>query len=127
MNAPLFIIDGFNVLHAVVLIGRNRTGWWQPAAQRRLVARVEQLALPYPAIWIVFDRRPTTNEVPENVTSTDPRIRIEYAPSADDWIVREVERLAPRQTVTVVTADRLLRERVRRVGGSVLSPSAVLR
>ena len=43
MNDPFLIIDGFNVLHAVVLIGRDRAGWWQPAAQRRLVERVEQL------------------------------------------------------------------------------------
>jgi predicted RNA-binding protein with PIN domain len=125
MNDPFLIIDGFNVLHAVVLIGRDRAGWWQPAAQRRLVERVEQLTLSYPAMWIVFDRRPSTSEVPEDVTSNDPRIRIVYAPSADEWIVHEVERLAPQHAITVVTADRPLRERVRRVGGSLLSPLAL--
>lgn len=132
MNNPILIIDGFNVLHAVVLIGRDRAGWWQPAAQRRLVERVEQLPLSYPTIWIVFDRRPSTGEVPrdeipEDVTSNDSRLRIVYAPSADDWIVQEVERLTPQHSITVVTADRPLRDRVRRVGGSVLSPAAVLR
>lgn len=132
MNNPILIIDGFNVLHAVVLIGRDRAGWWQPAAQRRLIERVERLPLSYPTIWIVFDRRPSTSEVsrdelPEDVTSNDARLRIVYAPSADDWIVSEVEQLAPRYEVTVVTADRPLRDRVRRVGGSVLSPAAVLR
>jgi predicted RNA-binding protein with PIN domain len=127
MNDPILIIDGFNVLHAVVLVGRDRAGWWQPAAQRRLVERVEQLTLSYPAMWIVFDRRPSPSEVPEDVTSNDSRIRIVYAPSADDWIVHEVERLAPQHAITVVTADRPLRDRVRQVGGIVLSPSAVLR
>jgi len=127
MNDPILIIDGFNVLHAVVLIGRDRAGWWQPAAQRRLVERVEQLTLSYPAIWIVFDRRPSTSEVPEDVTSNDPRLRIVYAPSADEWIVQEVERLALQHSVTVVTSDRPLRDRVRRVRGTVLSPSAVFR
>lgn len=127
MNDPILIIDGFNVLHAVVLVGRDRAGWWQPAAQRRLVEKVEQLILSYPAMWIVFDRRPATSEVPEDVTSNDPRIRIVYAPSADEWIVHEVERLAPQHAITVVTADRPLRERVRRVGGMVLFPSAVFR
>jgi predicted RNA-binding protein with PIN domain len=122
MNNPILIIDGFNVLHAAVLIGRDRAGWWQPAAQRRLVERVEQLPLSYPTIWIVFDRRPSTSEVPEDVTSNDSRMRIVYAPSADDWIVHEVERLVPQHAITVVTADRPLRERVRRVGGSLLSP-----
>mgnify|MGYP003396008136 CR=1 FL=1 len=127
MSDPILIIDGFNVLHAAVLVGRDRAGWWQPAAQRRLVERVEQLHLSYPAVWIVFDRRPSTSEVPEDVTSTDSRIRIVYAPSADDWIVQEAERLTPQHSVIVVTADRPLRERVRRVKGIVLSPSAVLR
>ena len=127
MNDPILIIDGFNVLHAVVLVGRDRSGWWQPAAQRRLVERVEQLTLSYPAIWIVFDRRPSTSEVPEDVTSNDSRLRIVYAPSADEWIVHEVERLAPQHSVTVVTADRPLQERVRRVKGTVFSPSAVFR
>lgn len=130
MNDPILIIDGFNVLHAVVLVGRDRAGWWQPAAQRRLVERVEQLPPSYPTIWIVFDRRPSTSDVPregipEEVTSNDPRLRIAYAPSADDWIVHEVERLAPHHTVTVVTADRPLRDRVWRVGGSLLSPQSL--
>jgi predicted RNA-binding protein with PIN domain len=125
MNDPILIIDGFNMLHAVVLIGRDRAGWWQPAAQRRLIERVEQFHLSYPSVWIVFDRRPSTSEVPEDVTSSDPRIRIVYAPSADEWIVHEVERLVPQHAITVVTADRLLRERIRHVGGSLLSPRAL--
>jgi predicted RNA-binding protein with PIN domain len=125
MNDPVLIIDGFNVLHAVVLVGRDRAGWWHPTAQRRLVERIEQLDIAYPSIWIVFDRRSSTGKVTENVTSDDPRIEVMYAPSADDWIVAEVERLSPRHTVTVVTADRPLRERVRRAGGSGFSPLAV--
>ncbi len=125
MNGSVLIIDGFNVLHAVVLVGRDRAGWWQPVAQHRLVRRVEQLDVSYSSMWIVFDRRPSTDEIREDVTSDDPRIRVVYAPSADDWIVAEVERLSPQHTVTVVTADRPLRERVRRVGGTILSPSAV--
>jgi len=126
INGSVLIIDGFNVLHAVILVGRDRAGWWQPVAQRRLVERVEWLDISYPSIWIVFDRRPPTDEVTENVTSDDPRIRVMYAPSADDWIVAEVERLSPQRMVTVVTADRPLRERVRRAGGAILSPRQFL-
>ena len=125
MLDSILIIDGFNVLHAVVLVGRDRAGWWQPVAQRRLLARVEQLEVSYSSMWIVFDRRPSTDEIAEDVTSDDPRIRVRYAPSADDWIVAEVERLPPQHTLTVVTADRQLRERVRRAGGTILSPAAV--
>jgi predicted RNA-binding protein with PIN domain len=126
MNDPIFIIDGFNVLHAVVLVGRDRAGWWQPTAQRRLVEHVERLDLSYPSMWIVFDRRPVMNEAPEDVTSDDPRIRVVYAPSADDWIVQEVERLSLQHPMTVVTSDRPLRERVRQVGGFLLSPRTFL-
>jgi predicted RNA-binding protein with PIN domain len=121
----LLIIDGFNVLHAVVLTGRDRAAWWHPAAQRRLVERVEQLDSTYPVICIVFDRRRSIPEGEEGVTSEDPRITVRYAPSADDWIVAEVDRCSPQWRVTVVTADRLLRERVQRAGGTTKSPTAV--
>lgn len=126
VQGSLLIIDGFNVLHAVVLVGRNRAGWWQPVAQRRLVERIEQLGISYPSIWIVFDRRPSMAETPEDVTSDDPRIQVMYAPSADDWIVEAVKRLSPQQAVTVVTADRPLRDRIRRAGGAILSPRQFL-
>lgn len=125
MSDSVLIIDGFNVLHAIVLVGRDRAGWWQPVAQRRLVKRVEQLDVAYSSMWIVFDRRSCRSEILGDVTSDDPRIRVMYAPSADDWIVAKVERLSPQHSVTVVTADRPLRDQVRRAGGSVLSPSAV--
>src|SRR5437870_2018600 len=56
--SPLLIIDGFNVLHAGVLVGRDRADWWKETAQRRLVDRVEQFSHDNDtAIWIVFDRR----------------------------------------------------------------------
>ena len=121
--SPLFIIDGFNVLHAGVLVGRDRAEWWKEKAQRRLINRVEQF--PHDTeteIWIVFDRRSDKEGQVHNVTSPDPRIRITYAPSADDWIVTQVRELAACRTITVVTGDRPLRERVRHAGGSLLSP-----
>lgn len=120
---PLLIIDGFNALHAGVLVGRDRAGWWQEAAQRRLVERVEQFVdLRDVEIWIVFDRRSSKEARTPKVTSRDTRIQINYAPSADDWIVEQVGALAGQRAVTVVTADRPLRERVRRTGGALRSP-----
>jgi predicted RNA-binding protein with PIN domain len=120
---PLLIIDGFNVLHAGVLTGRDRAKWWQPTMQRRLVERVESCTdITYTNLWIIFDRRADTQAEYEDVTSYDPRIRVFYAPSADEWIVAQVDELAGQRAVTVVTADRLLRERVRRAGGLLSSP-----
>ncbi len=124
---PLLIIDGFNVLHAGILTGRDRANWWHVAMQCRLVARVESYTAPTsPDIWIIFDRRTNGHTEHEDVTSSDSRIRIFYAPSADDWIVTQVEGRAHEQAITVVTADRLLRERVRRAGGALCSPMQFL-
>ena len=123
----LLIIDGFNVLHAGILTGRDRANWWQASMQRRLVERVESCTdAAYATIWIIFDRRTNTQSEYEDVTSNDPRISIFYAPSADDWIVTQVEELAHKQAITVVTADRLLRERIRRAGGMLFSPMQFL-
>jgi len=124
---PLLLIDGFNVLHSGVLIGRNRAGWWQEPAQRRLVERVEQFPNSSSLeIWIVFDRRPDKEGQAVNVSSSDHHISVHYAPSADDWIVEQVKSLAKQRKVTVVTADRPLRDRVRHVGGELLSPRQFL-
>lgn len=123
----LLIIDGFNVLHAGILTGRDRANWWQPAMQHRLVTRVESCTdVTYANIWIVFDRRTHSETEYEDVSSNDPRISVFYAPSADDWIVTQVEEHAHEQAITVVTADRLLRERVRRAGGTLCSPMRFL-
>ena len=125
--ATLLIIDGFNVLHAGVLLGRDRAGWWQEPAQRRLIERVGRFADPrYPEIWVVFDRRPGQDQRQGAVVSDDPRIHMVYAPSADDWIVEQVKALCGQRPVTVVTADRLLRDRIRHAGGEILSPRRFL-
>jgi rRNA-processing protein FCF1 len=60
------------------------------------------------------------------VTSGDRRLRVVYALSADDWIVERVTKLSHQQAITVVTSDRLLRDRVRRAGGTILSPRQFL-
>lgn len=123
LASNLLIIDGFNVLHAGVLIGRDRAGWWKETAQRRLVERVERFSNPtYEEIWIVFDRREEKEGAVIDVTSNDPRIRVSYAPSADDWIVEQVRALSGQRSVTVVTADRPLRDRTRQAGGTLCSP-----
>ena len=123
----LLIIDGFNVLHAGVLTGRDRANWWHASMQRRLVECVESCTdSAYTNIWIIFDRRTDTHTEYEDVTSNDRRISVFYAPSADDWIVTQVSELTGQRAVTVVTADRLLRERVQQAGGILCSPTQFL-
>ena len=36
----VWLIDGFNVLHAGILRGRDRSGWWTAPMQARVVERV---------------------------------------------------------------------------------------
>jgi predicted RNA-binding protein with PIN domain len=121
--APLILIDGFNVLHAGILVGRDRADWWKETAQCRLVDKVEKFPHDQETeLRIVFDRRPDKGGQVSDVTSTDPRICIAYAPSADDWIVEQVAQFSDSRTITVVTGDRPLRDRVRRAGGGLLSP-----
>jgi YacP-like NYN domain len=126
---PLYLVDGFNFLHAVLLKGRERAEWWGPENQLRvlealapLAARVEPLEL-----WVVFDRRPASGE-PRSGVTPDPvlhaGIEVHRAADADDYIVARCADLACRREVVVVSADRSLCDRARRQGASGLSPWA---
>ena len=53
----LIIVDGFNVLHAGVLRGRDRAGWWRPEARARLIDALAPLAGGPAEVRVVFDAR----------------------------------------------------------------------
>jgi hypothetical protein len=40
---PLYLVDGFNFLHAVLLQGRERSRWWSPENRERVVEAVAAL------------------------------------------------------------------------------------
>jgi hypothetical protein len=132
------LIDGYNVLHAVLLtqergIETHRAEprpleWWQPAYQRRVVQWAEahyavnleskesgmSLALAVP-VTVVFDScRPL--QAHEQVSSDV--VTVTYVPNADDWIVNECRK----RPSLVVTADRALIERARGCGASSVKP-----
>jgi hypothetical protein len=113
----LFIVDGANV------VGSVPDGWWRDragAAQRlrdALAARDEQ-TLPGEVVLVVEGAARGVRSV--------PGARVEAAPrSGDDTIVELARSAAESRPVTVVTADRELRDRVRQVGASVLGPGEV--
>jgi hypothetical protein len=123
--APLYLVDGFNFLHAVVLRGRDRAYWWSLENQARVVEAVAALRVegrPVDA-WIVFDRRGPSHD--GSVASLEPvsqgSIQIHHAPDADDYIVRRCGELV------VVSADRSLRDRAKNHGARGLSPWAFAR
>lgn len=121
-----WLIDGFNVLHAVLLGGRDRSRWWTALHRRALVDRVCRFEGSAERV-IVFDgrRAPDTRERPD-----DPGVRVEFEPDADAFILKVARRAskegAGAGTVGVVTADRKLRDRCRHAGAEVVSPAEFL-
>ena len=101
------------------VIGSRPDGWWKDrgGAMATLVERLDQWAsVQGDGVTVVFER-PTT------ITSST--IEIAHAPraaanSADDEIVRLVQADAHAHDIRVVTSDRTLADRVRRLGASVV-------
>jgi predicted RNA-binding protein with PIN domain len=112
-----WLVDGMNV------IGSRPDGWWRDraGAKRGLVEALRTLAEAEGAqLTVVFDGRP--------VRLPDPRpIEVEFAPSADDAIVRRAAADSDPGTLTVVTSDAELAERVRACGPGVVGAGAFRR
>ncbi len=124
LSPRCWLVDGYNVLHAVLLGERGRGGsWWSEALRNGLLARAGQLADPGAEVWVVFDgARPDAG----SEAAAGARVRQVFAPSADDWLVARV-RQAPRpEELAVVTADRKLADRARQRGARVVSPGEFL-
>lgn len=116
-----WIVDGMNV------VGANPDGWWRNrrAAMRRLAARLAEFrARSGDAVAVVFDGRPFDVAV--------DGVELSFAPgpgpnAADDEIVRRVAGDPDPRSLTVVTSDRALAERVREHGASVVGAGHFLR
>jgi len=118
------IVDGNNV------IGSRPDGWWRDraGATRRLVASLQRLAARNgDRISVVLDGRPL-DDVPEGVHRG---VLVAYATragrdAADDRIVVEVGNDRDPASLTVVTSDRALADRVRAFGARVEGAGALL-
>jgi hypothetical protein len=51
---PLYLVDGFNFLHAVLLQGRQRSHWWSPENRERVVEAVAALRAA-PELWVAAE------------------------------------------------------------------------
>ncbi len=127
----VWLVDGYNVLHAGVLRGRDRRDWWTAAMQARLVAVAETFDDAGAQIVVVFDaRKPEAAESAAALRLADPappsRVRLVYAPSADDWLVKQVRSSAEPGHIAVVTGDRQVQGRARHRGAQVVAPLAFL-
>jgi hypothetical protein len=117
-----WLVDGFNVLHAGVLRGNDRQGWWREEMRARLLARVAGFEDQAAELWVVFDGRGPLADA--ELRSLRPRVV--FAPSADEWLLAEVRAAEDPSGVVVVTADRQLADRARHRGAQVVSPRAFL-
>jgi hypothetical protein len=127
----LYLVDGFNLLHAVLLRGPERkAAWWRAAWQERVV----RLAGAFGAgeVCVIFDLRRDEPGSGGHSTgafeccSGTERVQVRFAPSADDYIVNWCAELASGagagREVVVVSADRALLDRARARGAGRLSP-----
>jgi len=112
----IWLVDGYNVLHAAVLGGRDRSQWWTESRRRELLERVSGFDVDA-EIWIVFDGPDDSG------TADEPRgPRCVFAASADDWLVDRVRSAEDPSEIAVVTADRKVAGRARGRGARIVSP-----
>ena len=126
MTSPSgWIVDAMNV------IGSRPTGWWRDrrAAVRRLLDATRRLvAVTHEPVTLVVDGRPSP-DLPECEVEG---VRVVYAErrgagAADDRIVQLVASEPAPGGVRVVTSDRALQARVRRLGAQVVGAREWLR
>ncbi|HEY6688007.1 MAG TPA: NYN domain-containing protein [Propionibacteriaceae bacterium] len=118
----VLIVDGANV------VGSRPDGWWRDraGAARRLQEQLLTAVLPYDEVVLVLEGAAKRG----NPAGQDGRLRTVHAlGSGDDAIVEAVVEqvdLDDERSVTVVTADRALRDRVEAAGASSVSPAWLL-
>jgi hypothetical protein len=117
----IWLVDGFNVLHAGILRGRERGEWWRETPRARLLELASSFDDPEAEVWIVFD-----GPRPAPATSETPGLRVVFAPSADEWLLSRLKSAPDPSRLGVVTGDRRLAARSRHRGARVIAPREFL-
>ena len=116
----VLIVDGANV------VGSRPNGWWhdRAGAAERLHQAIATADLGYDLIVLVLEGAARRG----HPVGADMAVHTVHAPgSGDDEIVDQVRtRSTDGHDVVVVTADRVLRERVAASGGTCVGPSWLL-
>ena len=116
-----WLVDGFNVLH-VGLGGRAQKDWWNAAGRQRVLACAQRLAAQGERIRVVFDgARPAEPEPAAPVG-----LAVVFAPSADRYLLRAIREAPDPTALQLVTADRPVAERARKLGARVVTPAEFL-
>jgi predicted RNA-binding protein with PIN domain len=118
------IVDGLNVL------GSRPDGWWRdrPAAMRRLVLRLNELATREGTpVLVVFDGRPHKGVA----AAAGPGVEVEFAPggpdAADRVIAARVRSHPDPAGLLVASSDRRLRNAVKAAGGRSIGAGELIR
>ncbi len=143
----VILVDGFNVLHAVLLKTERDSGWWKRVHRERLLRRLAAWPRPRDELWVAFDgAQPTWSVWAEPVAEVfegasagllterqselrnDARLMLHsvYVESADDWIVRRARRTSTPDQTVVVSADRQVAGRARSAGCEVWTPWSLM-
>ena len=117
----VWLVDGFNVLHAGILQGRERGAWWEKASRAQLLELVGSFDDTEAELWVVFDGPRPPPEMSEG-----SRLRVVFAPSADEWLLSRLKSAPDPSKLAVVTGDRSLAARSRHRGARVVKPREFL-
>ena len=115
----VWLLDGFNVLHAGPLGGRDRSEWWTAPRRDELLEIAARFEDRSAEVWVVFDG-PRPGEVGARDEAAGPQPV--FAPSADAWLLERVRAAEDPGHIAVVTADRKLADRARHRGARVYAP-----
>jgi hypothetical protein len=113
----IWLLDGFNVLHAGPLGGRDRSEWWTAPRRDELLEIAARFDDRSAEVWVVFDG-PREAEPPDGSRGPHPV----FAPSADAWLLERVRAADDPGRIAIVTADRKVADRARHRGARVYSP-----
>ena len=122
LRVEVLIVDGANV------VGSRPDGWWRDraGAARRLQERLVTAALPYDQVVLVLEGAAKRG----NPAGQEGPLRtVHAAGSGDETIVETVNAqvdVGDGRGVTVVTADRVLRDRIEAAGARSVGPSWLL-
>lgn len=120
----LWLVDGYNVLHAVLLGQEREVPWWRREYQQLVLDWVVE-RFPAPLtdhnVVLAFDAsRPLCDA--ERVAHA--WVNVVYVPDVDEWMVQRCAQseCGSGNTTCVVTADRSLGDRARARGARVAKP-----
>ena len=126
--ADSYIIDGYNLIHALGMIQKNMDSGGLERSRRMLLAYLaKEFGPDSPRVTVVFDARQSPPRVSRQQVIHG--LNIHFAPkhqSADDWIETLIEQHSQPRTLVVVSNDVRLQTAAQRAGAQSWSHDRLL-